>query len=52
MDGQTLRNQIYTDWLQRKRSFTKDEAKVRKEKETKDNEDKERLAHERRVDVR
>ncbi|XP_066917842.1 microtubule-associated protein 9-like [Clytia hemisphaerica] len=52
MDGQTLRHQIYTDWLQRKHSFTKDETKVRKEKEAKDNEDKERLAHERRVDAK
>ena len=52
MDGKTLRDQIYTDWLQRKRSFTKEESKIRKEKQNKDAEDIERKKHERRVDVR
>jgi len=51
MDGQMLRQQIYTDWLQRKRSFTKEESKLRKEKNEKEHEDKERAAHERKVDV-
>ena len=52
MDGKTLRDQIYTDWLQRKRSFTKEESKIRKEKQNKVAEESERKAHERRVDVR
>jgi len=51
MDGQMLRQQIYTDWLQRKRSFTKEESKLRKEKNEKEHEDKERAGHERKVDV-
>lgn len=52
MDGKTLRDQIYIDWLQRKRSFTKEESKIKKEKQNKEKEEIERKAHERRVDVR
>ena len=52
MDGKTLRDHIYLDWLQRKRSFTKEESKIRKEKQAKETEESERKAHERRVDVR
>lgn len=52
MDGKTLRDQIYTDWLQRKRSFTKEESKVRKEKLAREEEEKQRRERERKMDVR